>query len=529
MRRIITLACLLSAFLFTAARTPAEGNGFKPIFDGKTLTGWDGNPRLWRVEDGAIVGETTADKRTKKNTLLIWRGGRPGDFVLKLRFILTNHNSGVQYRSREEPEKWGRWVLRGYQADIAAKNTPHTGIFYEEGGRGILAKRGERIVIGDDHKPRVLGKTGEFDELTATLRPDDWNDYEIVAKGNHLKHIINGRVMSNVIDNDAKKRSMSGLLGFQLHAGPPMKVQFRDIRIKTLPAGKSENSGAAKKKIAFIAGPASHGYGEHEHRGGCLLLAECMKAAYPNVEIAVFEGRWPKDRKALDDADAIVIYSDGSKSHPMLRHLQQMERLMKRGVGLACIHFAVTAPMNKGGEQMKQWIGANYELHWTVNPIWTAEFKKFPNHPVARGLKPFATEDEWYFNMRFIDGMDGVTPILTAVPPDAARDGPDGPSSGNPTVRSRKGKAEHVAWARQRPDGGRGFGTTGGHWHWNWANDNFRKTVLNGIAWVAKLDIPQDGVPSKTPTLDYLIGGIDQPKPADFDREEIRKRIKSWN
>ncbi|NLF06545.1 MAG: DUF1080 domain-containing protein [Pirellulaceae bacterium] len=525
---IIMLSSALISMCF-AGSVIAEEEGFRAIFDGKTLDGWDGDPRLWRVEDGAIVGETTPEKRTEKNTFLIWRGGLPGDFVLKLQFKLANHNSGVQYRSREEPKKWGRWVLHGYQADIADKSTPYTGIFYEEGGRGILAKRGERIVIGDDHKPRVVGKTGDPDQLTAAIKPEDWNDYEIIAEGNRLKHIINGRLMVDVADDDAERRSMGGLIGFQLHAGPPMKVRFRNIRIKTLLQDEASNeSDASKKKIVFIAGPASHNYGEHEHRGGCLLLAERIEAAYPNVETVVFEDGWPADRNALNGADAIVIFSDGSKSHPMLRHLGQVEKLMKRGAGLVCIHYAVTAPLEKGAEQMKSWIGANYEPHWSVNPFWTAEFQRFPDHPAARGLRPFALEDEWYFNMRFIEGMEGVSPILTAVPPDAAREGPNGPSSGNPTVRSQKGKAEHLAWARTRPDGGRGFGTTGGHWHWNWANDNFRKTVLNGIAWTAKLDIPANGVPSKTPSLDELIGGIAQPRPADFDREEIRKRIESW-
>ncbi|MCD4727816.1 MAG: ThuA domain-containing protein [Pirellulales bacterium] len=291
------------------------------------------------------------------------------------------------------------------------------------------------------------------------------------------------------------------------------------------PAAKSESG---KKRIVFIAGRPSHGYSEHEHRAGCLLLAECLKKAFPNVETAVCRDGWPRDRKALDGADAIVIFSDGSKSHPMLRHLGQVEKLMKRGVGLACIHYAVTVPKEKGGDQMKDWIGGYYEAFWSVNPFWTAEFAEFPDHPVAHGLKPFSIKDEWYYHMRFIDGMEGVTPILTAVPPDSTREGPDGPSSGNPTVRSEKGKAEHVAWARQRPDGGRGFGFTGGHWHWSWANDNFRKAVLNGIAWVAKLEIPLDGVPSNTPTYEELKLNQAKPEPAGFDREKVRKKIRQW-
>lgn len=524
-----TVSVVLSALFFLTAAAAAEEPGFRTIFDGKSLQGWDGDQRLWRVEDGAITGQTTAENTTEKNTFLIWRGGRPADFVLRLEFNLANGNSGVQYRSREDAEKWGRWVLGGYQADIADKTTPYTGIFYEERGRGILAQRGEQITIGADHKPQVAGKSGEPDELTAAIKSGQWNNYEIIAKGNRLRHIINGRLMVDVTDDDPQMRSMEGLIGFQLHAGPPMKVQFRNVRIKELSAPAKPQSGeAAKKKIVFVAGPPSHGYAEHEHCAACLLLADRLQKAYPDVETAVYRGGWPRDPKALDGADAIVVVSDGSKSHPMLKYLDRAGKLMERGVGLACIHYAVTVPKEKGGEQLKRWIGANYEPFWSVNPFWTAEFKQFPDHPAARGLKPFAIEDEWYFNMRFVDGMEGVVPILSAVPPDSARDGSDGPSSGNPTVRSEKGKTEHVAWARQRPDGGRGFGTTGGHWHWNWANDNFRKAVLNGIAWVAKLEVPPDGVPSATPSYQELRIHLDKPEPEGFDRSEVQRKLDGW-
>ncbi|NIP84607.1 MAG: dehydrogenase, partial [Planctomycetales bacterium] len=144
---------------------------------------------------------------------------------------------------------------------------------------------------------------------------------------------------------------------------------------------------------------------------------------------------------------------------------------------------------------MKQWIGGYFETFWSVNPHWKARFDQFPDHPVANGLKPFFMDDEWYYHMRFVDEMDGVTPILSAVPPDSTRQRPDGSHSGNPTVRARKGMPEHVAWVRVRPDGGRGFGFTGCHWHWSWACDSFRTAVLNGIAWTAGLKVPPGGVP----------------------------------
>ena len=286
--------------------------------------------------------------------------------------------------------------------------------------------------------------------------------------------------------------------------------------------------GKSRTKIVFIAGPPSHGYGSHEHNAGCLLLAKCLREAMPKVETVVHKNGWPSAPKAFEGADGIVVFSDGGKRNIMLPHLDQLEKQMERGVGLACLHYALIVPKGTPGDKMKNWIGGYYEEYWSVNPFWTAEFERLPDHPVARGVRPFSIEDEWYYHMRFANNMKGVVPILTAAPPNKTREGPDGPYSGNPTVRSRKGMAEHVAWTCQRPDGGRGFGFTGGHWHWNWANDNFRKVVLNGIAWVAGLDIPADGVSSKTPTFKELEAGQDEPQPAKFDREKTRKMIESW-
>lgn len=292
--------------------------------------------------------------------------------------------------------------------------------------------------------------------------------------------------------------------------------------------GHAEPPSAGKTKIVFVAGPPSHRYAEHEHYAGCLMLADCLRNGLPNVETTVCRNGWPHDAKVFDGAAAVVVFSDGGDGNPMLPHLDQIEKLMKRGVGLACLHYATTIPKGRPGDLLKDWIGGYYETYWSVNPFWIPDLKQFPDHPIARGVKPFAIDDEWYYHMRFLDGMEGVTPILTSVPPDSTRTRPDGPHSGNPTVRAEKGKAEHVAWARMRPDGGRGFGFTGGHWHWNWANDGFRTVVLNGIAWVAKLDIPSGGVPSKTPALEMLETNQDEPPPPGFDRQQIRKMIEQW-
>lgn len=293
-------------------------------------------------------------------------------------------------------------------------------------------------------------------------------------------------------------------------------------------AAPDEPASGPKKKIVFIAGKASHGYFSHSHYAGCALLAKALNENMPAVEAVVVRNGWPENPGVLDDAAAIVLYSDGGGGNPILPHLEHVQRLMERGVGLALLHYAVEVPKEKAGRQFLDWTGGYFETFWSVNPTWTARFDSFPDHPITRGVKPFAILDEWYYHMRFRENMEGVTPILSAVPPDSTRDRPDGPHSGNPTVRSRKGMAEHLAWARQRPDGGRGFGFTGGHFHYNWAHDGFRTVVLNGIVWVAGLEVPEGGVPSKTPTWADLEANHDFPPPKNFDRKQVENLLEQW-
>ena len=254
----------------------------------------------------------------------------------------------------------------------------------------------------------------------------------------------------------------------------------------------------ADKKIVLIAGPASHGPGEHEHRAGCLLFKSCLDRI-PGVISEVYSNGWPADPKAaFAGADAVVIYSDGGSGHPLLKgdNLATMEALMKKGVGLACIHYAVEPTKEKGEKEFVDWIGGCFEVDRSVNPHWNADFKKLPDHPIARGVKPFQITDEWYFNMRFRDGLMGVTFLLSAVPPASTMSRADGPHEGNPEVREmvKRGEPQTVAWAVEREDGGRGFGYTGGHFHSNWGNANTRKLVLNAILWIAKIDVPAGGV-----------------------------------
>jgi len=259
------------------------------------------------------------------------------------------------------------------------------------------------------------------------------------------------------------------------------------------------NALAAEKKIVFVAGPPSHGPGEHEHRAGCLLLKGCLDKV-PGVTSVVYSNGWPQDPKAFDGAASIVLYMDGGGGHPALQNdrLQELDALMKKGVGLACIHYATEPTIEKGQKEFLDWIGGAFEINWSVNPHWEADFKQPPDHPIARGVKPFKINDEWYFHMRFRDGMKSVTPILSAVPPESTMSRGDGPHEGNPAVREavKRGEPQHVAWACERDGGGRGFGFTGAHFHKNWGDNDFRKLVLNAILWTAKVQVPAEGVSS---------------------------------
>lgn len=215
----------------------ASEKGFKSLFNGKDLAGWDGVKELWSVEDGAITGKTTAEHPAKENTFLVWTNGTVANFELRAQFKLFPGdargfaNSGIQYRSRIVKPSY--FVVSGYQADMEAGHT-FTGILYEEKARGILAKRGEKVVIEPDGKINVVGSVGDSNAIEAAVKHGDWNDYIIIAKGNHLVQIVNGHVTVDVTDEQASKAAKSGILALQLHAGPPMTAQFKNIRLKKL-------------------------------------------------------------------------------------------------------------------------------------------------------------------------------------------------------------------------------------------------------------------------------------------------------
>jgi len=217
-----------------------DHQGFTQIFDGASLTGWDGDPRFWRAEGGAIVGQSTPENKIAENTFLIWRGGEPGDFELKLEFRIDATNSGIQFRSVRLPpgtegsggKVAGNWVMKGYQADIDFNNQ-WTGQIYEERGRTFLALRGQYAHVTADGKPEVLGALEALaDQLKALVKQNDWNQVHLIARGNLITEIVNGHVTSVLLDDDPKGRAMKGLLGFQIHVGDPMKVEFRNIWLK---------------------------------------------------------------------------------------------------------------------------------------------------------------------------------------------------------------------------------------------------------------------------------------------------------
>jgi hypothetical protein len=279
-----------------------------------------------------------------------------------------------------------------------------------------------------------------------------------------------------------------------------------------------------KQKLVFIAGKPSHPPRMHEFRAGVLLLTKAL-ANTPGLVVEAHDQGWVKDEKSFDDADAVVIYADGNKGHPAVQgdHLATLDALAKKGVGIGMMHYGVEVVPEQAGEQFKRWIGGHYEHLYSCNPIWEPSFEKFPAHAIASGVQPFQIKDEWYFNIRFAEpfNADGTaeaagakfTPILVAKPSDAVRGGPYVyPKGPYPHIQEASGRPEAMMWAVERPDGGRGFGFTGGHFHDNWSNDQFRKTILNALLWVSKVEVPAGGVESKL-EADDIDANLDPKQP----------------
>ena len=234
-------------------------------------------------------------------------------------------------------------------------------------------------------------------------------------------------------------------------------------------------------------------------QAGLALAAAALELEKAGIHATVVSNGWPQDVAVLKSADAILIYADGGDGHPTIRpdRLKLLDELAAKGVGIGAAHYGVEVPAGRPGLAMLRWTGGYYEAWWSVNPTWEADFTGLPSHPITRGVRPFKIRDEWYYHMRFAPDMKGVTPILSAVP-DKNTVGGDDAHGGNPFARAEvaRGESQHMMWAFERPGGGRGFGFTGGHYHSNWGNDNFRKLVLNALVWSARADVPGAGIES---------------------------------
>ena len=254
---------------------------------------------------------------------------------------------------------------------------------------------------------------------------------------------------------------------------------------------------AADKEILLFAGKPSHPPGQHEHNAGVLLLQKSLSGVKGLHVTVALNGDWP-EAAAIENADAIFFFADGGEVHPVFVSEDRVAAINKaaaRGAGLMFMHFATEPPAQKGHDEMLAWTSGYFELNYTVNPIWDAEIKSLPFHPITRGVKPFTIRDEWYFNVRLPERIRNFTPILIATPPKETISDKDGIRLGNADVRSKAGQPMFLAWAVERQDGGRGVSWTGGHYHKNLGNEDVRRLILNSLLWIAKMDVPANGVP----------------------------------
>lgn len=524
----ILAALIMICFSINMGSASAADDGFVSIFDGKTFNGWRcTDESYWSVEDAALTARGTKEHPVKKHQFMVWAQGELDDFELKLKFRIQGEpvaNAGIQIRSRMDEHD----LAIGYQADIDRAGT-WLGCLYDEHGRKVLAKRGQRVVVEADGKI-TANSIGDPAELLASVNLEGWNDYHIIARGERIIIKINDRLMSDTTDLQKSERDFSGLLALQIHSGPPLTIQYKNILLKRLPL-------AERKKLVLIGSGPTHDYGGHEHRAGTILLTDLLNKSVPGLHTAVYPTGWPTDPTAFDNADAVVIFSDGGKAHQLtetkgdpLARMKVLDALAKKGVGIGMMHYAVIPPEGDGGaDYLLDWTGGYFKTGWSVNPWWVAEIKNLPEHPTTRGVKSFTLNDEWYFNMMFPEGMKGVTPLLSAIPPDNVRNRKDSPYGGNEHVRSAKGRIEHLAWAVERADGGRGFGFTGGHLHWNWAHDDFRKFIANSLVWVSGMDVPKNGIGTPRPTLKQLQENQDFLVPKDWKPEEIQALMDGFN
>ena len=368
-------------------------------------------------------------------------------------------------------------------------------------------KRGVPAVLSQKFK--VFG--GKKTVLRATVSHHPHGDWELRVK-------VNGKIISKaeVSSKTVIDEWLTHEVDLTPYAGKEINVQlenqptnwqsewgyWHDVKVSTMPfVSLKKKLIEPKKKVVFISGKPSHGRMKHEHRAGNMILAKRLNESGLPIEAVVLEDiGYPKNESILEGADTIVIFCTGHGNHLLNPKLNEFDALMKKGTGVVMIHWATEAVSGVPGDKFLQWMGGFCDLNWSVNPHWKPNFKP-RKHAIWNGVQPFSVDDEWYYHMRFIEDRTGFTPILTDVPPMDTLKRPDGMRSGNPAVRKAvaNGESQHVGWAYERPEGGRGFGFTGGHNHDSWQDDNYRKIMLNAILWTAGMEVPKKGVTSSAP------------------------------
>ena len=368
-------------------------------------------------------------------------------------------------------------------------------------------KRGVPAVLSQKFK--VFG--GKKTVLRATVSHHPHGDWELRVK-------VNGKIISKaeVSSKTVIDEWLTHEVDLTPYAGKEINVQlenqptnwqsewgyWHEVKVSTMPfVSLKKKLIEPKKKVVFISGKPSHGRMKHEHRAGNMILAKRLNESGLPIEAVVLEDiGYPKNESILEGADTIVIFCTGHGNHLLNPKLNEFDALMKKGTGVVMIHWATEAVSGAPGDKFLQWMGGFCDLNWSVNPHWKPNFKP-RKHAIWNGVQPFSVDDEWYYHMRFIEDRTGFTPILTDVPPMDTLKRPDGMRSGNPAVRKAvaNGESQHVGWAYERPEGGRGFGFTGGHNHESWQDDNYRKVMLNAILWTAGMEVPKKGVNSSAP------------------------------
>ena len=367
--------------------------------------------------------------------------------------------------------------------------------------RGVPSVLSRKLKIEDDKKT----------VLRATVSHHPHGDWELRVK-------VNGKIISSkeVSSKTVSDEWLTHEVDLSPYAGKEINLQlenqptdwrnewgyWHEIKVQAMPlTSLKKGSVSQNKKVVFISGKPSHGRMKHEHRAGNMILAKRLNESGLPVEAVVLEDiGYPKDESVLEDASTIVIFCTGHGGHVLNPKLKEFDALMKKGIGVIMIHWATEAVSGAPGDKFLEWMGGFCDLNWSVNPHWKPNFKP-RKHPIWNGVQPFSVDDEWYYHMRFVEDRTGLTPILTDVPPMETLKRPDGMRSGNPSVRKAvaNGESQHVAWAYERPQGGRGFGFTGGHNHVSWQDDNYRKIMLNAILWTAGMEVPENGVDSLSP------------------------------